>query len=1823
MSNNIGKTYNNRKTIKRPYSYLEENDTKIQQKKHNSKKTIKNNKKNMQSRKKDWNKKLGIEIEQKNIKNIKNIKNKKYTKKRTLNIFGGASDKLAHAVGVHRKQVPIALLPSSGSDSKENYTSTTGKVLYLIEKPRLLKSYFTDIRSLLASRNPDHFIKNNPDEWAQIEELSSFSSTKKYLKKNLYVLEKSIYYLNYVYHLQLKVRKIVYKIENNLTERVKLIFNTVLTEDFLTMTDEKEDISEQEKAPKKAMVGGGGNPHLFLYDRGHGIVGPSNADFNNIEHENTKWESLLKGISTITSPFRSLGSGIIKFLKNRMGSRSKFPQEEMDKLYNKIAKYVSRLRKRIKPLVFAQKKLYLLHMQAQKLNTSVMIKFGGFPKVGSNPGGDPRNPAIIKAEETRLKALGGKIYKKYLKKQALQTVFNVVLEEWYKYDSDYNEIIYMYENELRGFWMQDEFGRIVNNFYEKKNNTMTDKRLREILKRIDTNDYHLQVADNILGQIYQRITDTDLHFIHQRMPRQTYLEVRMIAQEKLFYSRIMVQYAIWDILEKTQSINFDIKPKELDVETILSDNLILTPPSQREKSSKTSLIYKMDLIDKQLKYYTNQTNQTQGFVGFDNTDDGLRAYLSYGALLGYYDAEMLNIGIPEHPKLVQYTKKNRDKEKKAIKGDITKYVGSKNLVKIGGAHLVRTRVPAGFHIPSASGPSMAMVPSKTGPALLPQRQQFAVQQGLKPLNKLQFKRTSITQNDKKQRLGWIDIWRQYFDENFHVISFLINDYATYQIRGDSSENLLEPDGLYNFYKDRIHLKFIEAYTDCGLMFLLFLAFNKHINDKIVDENSLSRISSFEDKLPYIAFVSKLVFTYPLIVNQNREIELEGVNFLVRLQFAERFITSVYKEFENTNIDIQDSSVFIQRIFENFINELNRNTSIQKAFIPVYELKDIFMNALDIISNIFQDQVKPFNLEDIIRDNNLEDIIIVSKGFIIDEPVPAPVPAPTPTPAPVLAPVNLDYIKKNLWFNHLVSTFISPNVIPDQNLNDGIMSPDLYNKYCLLKSPMATLIKNNSIPLFKKVAMNQNYNEFNFNFSGKPFSTLNNDNTDNIGAYNKLYNNLVGLPNFKYEKNTFDFFINPESNSDWVKTQVMLFNHYLYVEKTLEFVNSILDVLNNENDGTKAQNINVLAGCSEMKKVYENIYSNNFYNLNRKTIEYLTYFQQKNNYKYFDTTQRIDQISNYYAQDVINMIILTKIIPILEDPKLMFSNKPIFKSQEFDDDSKEFLPNNFMKLGTINFTTTEIKNPLLELRGGAINNNSINNSVNKSMKRPIKKHLKQKRTQKLKINTHKSNRFVGGNPVGISFGWNKNKTYTTPTIIKYNSSKVTIEDGQIPPHYYFGNNNTEISLSVVQTFDNGKTQQVTYIPQIAKDVIDKLDNEFKESISQFIKFDEWSFFYWQKNTRDVYSLLLAQEDNKYSNYIKTECKKIKDYYEQNKKITPSITNVINELIYNLTGYNHASVLPTEVNVDDISLIQTKHTLIFPYQTKQEHSEKSTFEYIEKCIKKEDTDEYINNTKQYLYNFQKPSTPGVNDVLKRRAGSIMPKQDQPAESIQANDITNAMGFLVNYLEMIRTELFLMKNMYLDYNTKMQTMVYNTSDNKTTKLKPTPQNILDKLNNFKSFNNEYQNTSSITLNDDDNKWNFCHPTFGLYNHILREWSTATYVNKNVEIGVKEKININTRVFNAIQNLLSLPVFNNETLTNIMTNSNLGKNQDNFLEKETLKNEFTNGDLTRDSLYYYNLLTKINSFKVDMHNMTAMFDPATDDGKNNLSALGFKITV
>ena len=74
-----------------------------------------------------------------------------------------------------------------------------------------------------------YYSANYPNEWQKIQSFGSFiNPQRRQWQGYVLVLEKAIYYLNYVYFQQQKARSILYELEETIRQRLELIFNSNL-----------------------------------------------------------------------------------------------------------------------------------------------------------------------------------------------------------------------------------------------------------------------------------------------------------------------------------------------------------------------------------------------------------------------------------------------------------------------------------------------------------------------------------------------------------------------------------------------------------------------------------------------------------------------------------------------------------------------------------------------------------------------------------------------------------------------------------------------------------------------------------------------------------------------------------------------------------------------------------------------------------------------------------------------------------------------------------------------------------------------------------------------------------------------------------------------------------------------------------------------------------------------------------------------------------------------------------------------------------------------------------------------------------------------------------------------------------------------------------------------------------------------------------------------------------------------------------------------------------------------------------------------------------
>jgi len=566
-----------------------------------------------------------------------------------------------------------------------------------------LGSFIRDFRAELKGISilkytPPVFSKKFPDIWAKINALGIRDENRQRMVKLLQVMEVAIFYLNYVFALQLKMRSILAKMERYIEDRVINVFNCQITHDdllegkkgffsrvfsssskatidqttssikptinkgdvelladgsqaggsknlnnysiaaALSLTnDMKEndmkdnDMKDKELDNQQDFQLGGGSvaEQVFLYGKSFGIVGPNDFNFGNTENIG----NFAKVMSVLLDRERRSYSKGLKFSAPGQG---KFLRSYINYLHLKIQKYQGKVQKGIKPLIKAQTKLkiryklssdiiYILPPQDRADPTTEEAKYIDTLKSSA------RDKLIVSPELKEMKA-------------GLMTFFN-------NFEKDYLEIVRRFDVDLKGFWVQDNYGRIIHNLYNSEGETTRE--LDYLMKNIDITGYDSQIAQNIFSNVYQKVANKDLKF-RKTQPKQTYFEVRKIAQQVLAYSRCLVQAQLWDDFAKMQGFIINIKkmetPDGINKQCI---NFTKIDPTDYTNGQASGLLHKIIIADENIALFSGKTPNGEEYKyaawSNKNREAGLNGLLSYGSILGYYDNKIDELGIPEHP----------------------------------------------------------------------------------------------------------------------------------------------------------------------------------------------------------------------------------------------------------------------------------------------------------------------------------------------------------------------------------------------------------------------------------------------------------------------------------------------------------------------------------------------------------------------------------------------------------------------------------------------------------------------------------------------------------------------------------------------------------------------------------------------------------------------------------------------------------------------------------------------------------------------------------------------------------------------------------------------------------------------------------------------------------------------------------------------------------------------------------------------------------------------------------------------------------------------
>lgn len=856
-------------------------------------------------------------------KNKSKIKsNKKYKQKNT------------HKTHIRRKTNLINtkknIFNFQGGVGEKTYKSVDGTIMQLVymDKPIFI---FRDLKQFFKTRSPHYFIKHYPSEWEMVKKMWFFNSNKSLIKNGLESLEKGVYYLNYVYHYQAKVRSILYDLRNLIEKRVKLIFNTIVTEDeLLSIKDNQKKTSLKGGEPIEL------NPYniILQYGTSQGIAGPSNSDFERLKEHNDSYGLF----DTLSDTFKKFSKKLFYSFNPKNTFKGVILRYETDKLYFEIADKYKSLKKSLTHLASSQQKLYIYYLNSIYFN-DVILKYIN----------------ISDSDVKELESLNEEKKKKYKQIIALKPIFNGINEYTKKFKHDYQEIVKMYEQSINGFWIQDDNGRIIFNFYKTNEEAISEKKIKQIMKEIKIEAYLDQIASNIMGQIYLKISKKDLELVNKTQPRQTFLEVRTIAQERFCYSRIMVQYFIWDMLLKSQGfdINIDEMLKDPSKPIIKINEKI---EQDKEPVYHTSLVAKMLLADQNLEVVNDHIEWN------NNNIDGLKSYFAFATIFGYYDNNLINMGIRKHP-ILQKIDKSKEQVNQSLKDDILKMMpkqmrgGDYNEKKLAFEKIKQDLIIFREKHPSDYTQYREY---KNKIALFHQLKKYL--DGLKKKNNnLSYKpievlKLSGTQNNKvkperqsisitktqiingkqqvtsvnEEQMGWFDIWKRNFLQNFRVFSRLIDSYMNYSFNRD--ENKIQPDVYFLFYRDKILKQFVSAFTGCGMLDILYRVFHNHISNKTSIEKTTRELLNnqytvFKNKLPYICMASQIAYTYPLLFNSENNVDLLDEHFQVRLGIANTYIDTIFKKYDDiTSNDItpNDSYEIIQENYAYYIKLIKKH-----------------------------------------------------------------------------------------------------------------------------------------------------------------------------------------------------------------------------------------------------------------------------------------------------------------------------------------------------------------------------------------------------------------------------------------------------------------------------------------------------------------------------------------------------------------------------------------------------------------------------------------------------------------------------------------------------------------------------------------------------------------------------------------------------------------------------------------------------------------------------------------------------------------------------------
>jgi hypothetical protein len=1109
-------------------------------------------------------------------------------------------------------------------DKTKTFTDERGQSFSLVgKKLGILGKASKKIRDVnVFATTPLSFVKTpeNKKVWDDIRNLGFFSTSKSYMKRNIYLVEKGIEQLTLVYHLQKKMRSVVFALEKAIEGRMQLIYNTVIT---------KEDFENKNKIPKE-QSGGNQNPfydinHLGAYQPALTVIGPSNYDYEYVVNKEKNpiyrfASKVFPGGSGLKSVFEKLS---LK-LRKRLKTSGKYIRYELDKSYDLINKLENALIKLIVPLLKAQRGLYLIYREANLLNGSLLEHY---------------KSTFTTNEQTKIASLSKNITAKEARKAKYRPLLDAVNKHFLAFKKDYMMILEMYDSSLKGFWIQDQYGRVISRFSTHDSGQITNAFI-DMLKSIDVEKYKIHIASNMMGELYKTISNRKWTFIIPQ-PQPTYFEVRVVAKERFCYSRSMVQYYVWELLLASQS--FNINPEG-----------ILQNPNERyidikandQNSYRTSLITKMLLSDKTLQISSMQKDNTK-FITWAPNDTGFNGYLSHGAIMGYYDDDLINMGVSEHPIRTQKREQMAQQQKASIS---SKAIPVNQLEHTGGNPYMQQYQQQQYQQQPnvySGNPYMQQQPQQyqqqpnaysgnpymqqqyqqqnlyKNPYMQPQSSSYQQQPGSFNKKGSIFSRntTKIKEQSNRIRVGWMDIWREHYVNNFNVLADLISSYLTQSIQhsdgvSGTTQYTLEQDVYYQYWRNDIHLQFVKAYTGCGMLDALY---RTYIHTLFMKSTSLelTNKAEFESKLTSVCVLTQIIYAFPMMVNANLEKTLNGPLFQSRINAGKSLISNILKTYyDNLSFDGLIFTDYLTRILP-----LNPNSMIQKsytiregAFINFIDPKNTeILNGIKILAESIASIVynKDFNPKTYLQNLHFDKQISL-EGTPQIQPLQQDTTQTTSiqtmTPNSPIVNINND----NLWY--LQSLFVLYDSQQEANRDIGIKNKIISHMKNYFK--VASNAFKNSI---KKTKEKRNYIEgqpinisLQDHFTSKYYtldiystreSTLNNP----LNTYNTIYT-VQGNVQRKITDASFKIYINPRAKHEWVSLMSMFTSHFSYNVNVLDLVDQMTNILNTyDNNNNSDLYSKVMTGASE---AYRNHLANSYAHLHHKMLYYLNNLHNK-------------------------------------------------------------------------------------------------------------------------------------------------------------------------------------------------------------------------------------------------------------------------------------------------------------------------------------------------------------------------------------------------------------------------------------------------------------------------------------------------------------------------------------------------------------------------------------------------------------------------------------